>query len=132
MPAHEQIPCHCLKCRGALVGKSTARQHTAQSQMGGAPTVQSVPQWLVQNAASSSRLDAGEEPAAEKDQDEEFEIRPSKRTRVDEDQCELLVGSIHYLNFSEIFTFYMKEPDLRIYDNQVNIQRSEEPEVCIT
>ena len=58
--------------------------------MGGAPTVQSVPQWLAQNVASGSGMsvnesDVGEEPA-EMDQDEEDEVRPFKRTRVDEDQ----------------------------------------------
>ena len=93
----DRVPCHCLKCRGALVGKSTARQHTAQSRrMGGVPTVQSVPQWLAQtrNAASSSSmgLNEGEEPVAEMDQEDDEEIRPSKRTRVDKEQRVLLVS----------------------------------------
>lgn len=111
MPARERVPCHCLKCRGALVGKSTARQHTAQNQMGGAPTVQSVPQWLAQNAARSSGMnlnesDVGEEPAAEMDQDEEDEIRPSKRTRIYEDQLEhVLVG--YFLNLILTESFYI-------------------------
>lgn len=94
MPARERVPCHCLKCRGALVGKSTARQHAAQSRMGSNRTaVQSVPHWLAQNAASSSSA-----TAADMDQpdDEEDEIRPHKRTRVlvdsDEDHHIPLVG----------------------------------------
>lgn len=116
MPARERVPCHCLKCRGALVGKSTARQHTAQSGTT-AVTVQSFPQWLAQipqNAASSSGMilnesdeqERREEPAAEMDQDED-EIRPSKRTRVNEDQLERVVGYIFFKFDSENFTYYL-------------------------
>jgi len=73
MPAASKVPCHCQLRRGALVGRSTARRHTAKDgEPDSGALVPSVTQWLTQNAGTSAnaRLDDLDQVEIENDEGE--------------------------------------------------------------
>jgi len=114
MPAATKVPCHCQLCRGALVGRSTARQHTAKDRkLDSGPLVPSVTQWLTQNAGTSAdaRLDDRDQVEAESD-GEGVGNRPFKRTRfIEHDVC-------NYLNIkSTFFQLYGFLPHAKAEEN---------------